>query len=89
MHHAAATNNLLDLVCGHFASLLQHSDARQRPNAKEVANVMWAVAVKKHRLKDGRLLDDFCMYMHGLLQSQDQRAHPNAQEVVNMLWALA
>ena len=89
MYHATATDKLLDSVCGHFASLLQHSDARQRPKAQEISNVIWALAVKQHTLKDGRLLDDFCMCIHGLLQSQDQRARPTSQAVANVMWALA
>ncbi|KAL3149805.1 hypothetical protein ABBQ38_013630 [Trebouxia sp. C0009 RCD-2024] len=70
-------------------SLLQSQDASTRPNAQNIANLVRALAVLKHQLKDARFLDDFCIYMHSLLQSQDARARPTAQNIANTLWALA
>ena len=89
MHHAAATHELLDLVCQYFAGLMHHPDARQRPKAQEVAVVMWALGQLKHCSTDGSLLDDFYMYMHSLLGSKDQPVRPSAQDVANSLWSLA
>ena len=89
IHHAVATDELLDLVCGDFARFLHHPDAQQRPKAPEVGNVMWALAEIQHSLKDGRRLDGLCVYMSNLLQREDHRARPKAQDIAMALWALS
>lgn len=85
----AATKELVDPVCSHFATVLQRSSTRQRPNGLDIANVIWSLGTLEHAPKDVDFLDNSCMYMHRLLQSQDLRARPSAQQVTNVLWALA
>ena len=46
--HYSADKDLVDAVCQHFAILIRHQDARKRPTAQEVSDVIWALGELNH-----------------------------------------
>ena len=88
MAHSAATRELLDAVCSHFAGLTQSSDAKQLPVAQAVSNVMWSFATLGYAPQAGDPLDKLCLYLIDLLHSSDARQRPNAQDISNVVWSL-
>ena len=84
-----AVPGMVHALTSKFVHLLEVAEEKHRPNAHDVANLVWALGVLKHTPLDDRLLKHCCTHMHTLLRSQDERNHPIAQGVANMLWALA
>ena len=84
-----AVPGMVHALTSKFLHLLEVAEQKHRPNAHDVANLVWALGVLKHTPLDDRLLNHCCAHMHTLRRSQDERNHPTAQGVANMLWALA
>ena len=80
MAHPAATRELLDSLCSHFACLICSSDAEQCLVAQAVSKVMWSLATLNHTPQEARLLDTLCTRFTTL--------RPDAQAVSNVMWSL-
>ena len=90
MDPSAATLDVMDTVLMHFACLNCSSDVRRRPNAQEVANVMWASAQLQRTCSFApQLLDPLCDHFAHLLRSPDARQRPTAQDCSIMMWSQA
>ena len=72
-----------------FLQLMGAASRKQRPNAQQSANILWALATMHHTAATYDLLDLVCQYFAGLMHHPDAQQRPTAQNVANVMWALA
>ena len=68
-----------------FLQLAAARDTAKRPNAQDIANLLWAVATMKLELPS-HVIDKCCAHFVTLINSFMQ---PNEQATANLLWAVA
>ncbi|KAL3149824.1 hypothetical protein ABBQ38_013645 [Trebouxia sp. C0009 RCD-2024] len=68
--------------------LIDVSEEKQRPNAQEAANVLWALATMGHQAA-AEMVNAVCLHFARLTQHADAKQRPTAQAAAITLWALA
>ncbi|KAL3149780.1 hypothetical protein ABBQ38_013606 [Trebouxia sp. C0009 RCD-2024] len=80
---------MVRILLNRFMQLVRAADKRQRPNAQDVANLVWALATMHHAAATSELLDCVCSYFGSLMQHPHKWLRPRSQDVANVMWAVA
>ena len=72
-----------------FLHLVNARQERQRPNAQDCANLLWAFATKDHAAASTDAVDAVSLHFGCLTQHPDAKQRPDQQACANVLWSLA
>ena len=70
-----------------FLQLMHATNKTQLPNARDTANLLWALTTMHHAATK-ELVDPVCSHFATLLQHSDTRRRPNGLDVASMIWSL-
>ena len=83
-----AMQGMVQALTSKFLQLVVVEQKKQRPNAHDVAHMMWAFATMGHPAATAQVVGAICLQFGRIVRSPVAQLRPKAQAVANLMWAL-